>query len=153
MLGRLVAAYGEPAGDLIAFPEPAILADADPQRLQRQVGLTSARTKTLLAAAALWADGFTLRAISLQDVRAKLLAVPGIGPWTVDYLMVRALQDPDTFAPGDLVARRAMRARNSVEAAHMAAAWSPYRSYALVHSWASLAYSLPPVPRLVVPVG
>lgn len=47
--------------------------------------------------------------LTVDEARRALLALPGIGPWTADYLTVRAMQHPDTFAPGDLVARRARR--------------------------------------------
>ena len=65
--------------------------------------------------------------------------MPGIGPWTADYLRMRVLGDPDGFLPSDLGVRRgssgsALRAtRRSAAAA--AEAWRPWRSYALMHLW------------------
>ena len=83
--------------------------------------------------------------VSLEGFQAglswatMLLDVPGIGPWTADYLLVRALQHPDTFAPGDLVARRALGLGQEAAAA-CSRAWTPYRSYALLHLWTDAAY-------------
>ena len=37
-----------------------------------------------------------------DDVRAALLDVPGIGPWTADYVLMRGFGDPDVFLPTDL---------------------------------------------------
>ncbi|MGW1163299.1 hypothetical protein ACWD48_34955 [Streptomyces sp. NPDC002519] len=50
------------------------------------------------------------------------------------------MQHPDTFAPGDLVARRALGAVTDDQARTIAAAWAPWRSHALMHPWADIAY-------------
>ncbi|MEO5899450.1 MAG: DNA-3-methyladenine glycosylase 2 family protein, partial [Ilumatobacteraceae bacterium] len=66
----------------------------------------------------------------------------GIGPWTASYVAMRALGDPDVFMPTDLGVRHALVALGvdgSPKAATAAAErWSPWRSYALQHLWASL---------------
>ena len=43
-----------------------------------------------------------------DDVRRALLALPGIGPWTADYVAMRALGHPDVFLPTDLAIRRVL---------------------------------------------
>ena len=68
---------------------------------------------------------------------AELLALRGVGPWTADYLQMRGRSDPDAFVPGDLVARRALNRISEREAVALAVPWAPYRSYAMVHLWAS----------------
>jgi AraC family transcriptional regulator of adaptative response / DNA-3-methyladenine glycosylase II len=72
-------------------------------------------------------------------VTGQLLAVPGIGPWTVAYIRMRALGDPDAFLPSDLGVRRALEARglpgDPRSAASMAESWRPWRSYALQYLW------------------
>ena len=70
-----------------------------------------------------------------QEVRARLLALPGIGPWTADYIALRALADPDVFLPTDVGVRNAVRALGSPATPDD---WSPWRSYALMHLWHSL---------------
>jgi len=67
------------------------------------------------------------------------LGLPGIGPWTVDYIAMRALRDPDVFMAGDLGVRRALE-RLGVDprpaaAERLSQRWRPYRSYALQHLW------------------
>ncbi len=137
--GRLVAAYGAPVGDLRAFPDAGTVAGLELDELRRSVGLTNARARTLQEVARRWAAGPLLRGLPTAEARRLLLDIPGVGPWTADYVQVRVLQDPDTFAPGDLVARRAL-GMDQREAAERAEAWAPYRSYALLHLWTDSAY-------------
>ena len=76
-------------------------------------------------------------------LRARLLALPGIGPWTVSYVELRALGDPDVFLPTDLGVRHALERlgqRGDARSAELIAErWRPWRSYALMHLWSSLA--------------
>lgn len=145
--GRLVAAFGEPGpAGLRSFPRPQALAAVEPERLQAAIGLTGARARTVHALARACAEGLELSAgASPAEFRAELLALPGIGPWTVDYLSVRVLGDRDAFVPGDLVLRRALsaisgQAVDAKQAAVASEAWRPYRAYALLHLWSSAAY-------------
>jgi len=75
-----------------------------------------------------------------DDVRLRLLEIPGIGPWTADYVAMRALGHPDVFLPTDLGIRDALRAlgRDPTRAAVLAQAWRPWRSYAQLHLWQTL---------------
>ncbi|HMM48458.1 MAG TPA: AlkA N-terminal domain-containing protein [Miltoncostaeaceae bacterium] len=137
--GRLVDAHGTPCADLRAFPGAPTLARLGPEALRACIGLTRARARTLHEVARRWADGPVLRGRSAADARALLLGIPGVGPWTADYLLVRALQHPDTFVAGDLVARRAL-GLDRAGAEERAGAWAPHRAYALVHLWTEAAY-------------
>ncbi|MGH2869149.1 MAG: DNA-3-methyladenine glycosylase family protein [Sciscionella sp.] len=139
-LGRLVTEFGTPIAGLLAFPRPQELAAIPAARLQGSIGLTGTRSRALHALAQTWSDGFTLAELNVQQTRRALLAMPGIGPWTADYLAVRAMQHPDTFAPGDLVARKALGAVTVKQATELSAAWTPFRSYALANRWAHAAY-------------
>ena len=69
--------------------------------------------------------------------------MPGIGPWTVAYIEMRALGDPDVFMATDLGVRRALEhlgvAGDPKSAAARAESWRPWRSYALQHLWTSLS--------------
>ena len=139
LAGRLAEAWGEPLararGPLLrAFPTPERLAAADPATLR----LPRARARTLLAVAELLAA----RRLELdpgadRDEAARiLLAVRGIGPWTVGYVRMRALGDPDVFLPTDLGVRKALAAAGqSSGAAALAERWRPWRSYAVQHLW------------------
>ncbi|MFI9605093.1 DNA-3-methyladenine glycosylase family protein [Streptomyces sp. NPDC052043] len=137
--GRLVTACGHKIDDLHAFPDATTLAQRDADEIQKHAGLTRARTRTLHEVAVRWADGPVLQGLPADEARQVLLTIPGIGPWTADYLLVRALQHPDTFVPGDLVARRALGLEQKA-AAERSAAWDPYRSYALLHLGTDAAY-------------
>ena len=72
---------------------------------------------------------------------ANLLALPGVGPWTVNYIRMRALGDPDVFMPTDLGVRRGLEALgvdgDAAAADALSRRWRPWRSYALQHVWAA----------------
>lgn len=128
---RLVEAYGKPldspTGALTScFPTAEALADAT----YDGIGLTGRRVTTLRTLAAAHAAGH-LRldpGADRDETRARLLAMPGIGPWTADYLAMRALGDPDAFPATDLVLRRASAELTPDR-------WRPWRSYAAMHLW------------------
>ncbi len=99
------------------------------------------RRASLAVLASALADGEVSldRSVSRAGTRARLLALKGIGPWTADYVLMRALGDPDVFLPGD-VAVRAVLAGHGVSGPGALAAFaervSPWRSYAVMHLWA-----------------
>ncbi|MBA4608560.1 DNA-3-methyladenine glycosylase 2 family protein [Aeromicrobium sp. Marseille-Q0843] len=68
-----------------------------------------------------------------EAARARLLAIRGIGPWTADYVRMRALGDPDVLLETDLVLRRVL-AREGLERTRTER-WRPWRSYASLHLW------------------
>ncbi|MFI5005638.1 MAG: DNA-3-methyladenine glycosylase family protein, partial [Solirubrobacterales bacterium] len=125
------------------FPTPSAIADASPEALP---GGPARRRHTLQALARLLADGELAidPGSDREEVRARLLALPGIGPWTADYIAMRALSDPDAFLPTDLGVRRALERISRAdgcsprEVARLAERWRPWRAYALQHLWGSL---------------
>jgi AraC family transcriptional regulator of adaptative response / DNA-3-methyladenine glycosylase II len=136
VLGRLAAAYGEPAagnGLAYRFPAPAALAEADPADLPfpRTRARALVELSTLAAAGQLRLDAGTDPA----EARRLLTGIPGVGPWTAGYVAMRALGDPDVFLPGDVGIRHAL-ARLGGPADDEA--WRPWRSYAVMHLWRSL---------------
>jgi len=140
------AALEHPLGTVThVFPSAAALAEADPGRL----AMPSARRRALRGLAQALADGeLTLDAGADRDeARRGLLALPGIGPWTADYIAMRALRDPDAFLPSDLGVRHALERLGEdgrpAAAERLAERWRPYRAYAVQHLWASLAASRP----------
>jgi AraC family transcriptional regulator of adaptative response / DNA-3-methyladenine glycosylase II len=74
------------------------------------------------------------------ELRRSLLALPGIGPWTAEYVAMRALRDPDAFMPTDLGIRRGAVALglpdDPAQLSAMTERWRPWRSYAMAHLWA-----------------
>ncbi|MEU2434224.1 AlkA N-terminal domain-containing protein [Streptomyces sp. NPDC007861] len=141
---RLVTAHGipveDPEGGLThLFPAPQALAGLDPDSL----AFPKARRTTLTTLIAALADG-TLRLGADSDwdeARARLGELPGLGPWTVESIAMRALGDPDAFLPTDLGVRRAAAGLGlpSTPAAltARAAAWRPWRAYAVQYLWAT----------------
>ena len=123
------------------FPSPAAVAGADLSGL----GLTSARSRALKALAHAVADGrLDLRAPA-DEVVAGLVALPGIGDWTAQYVALRALGEPDAFPAADLVLRRAAAGGGPPLTARALAAraeaWRPWRGYAVFHLWGAAAAS------------
>jgi AraC family transcriptional regulator of adaptative response / DNA-3-methyladenine glycosylase II len=76
------------------------------------------------------------RGADRAEVRDSLLALPGIGPWTADYIALRALGDPDVFLSTDLGVRQGLR-RMGIDPSR-AESWRPWRSYALMYVWSAL---------------
>jgi 3-methyladenine DNA glycosylase/8-oxoguanine DNA glycosylase len=138
--GRLLARYADPhAGTALRpFPAPHVLASVAPDELREVAGVPGARARPVVAVARACADGLRIEpGADPGAVRAALLALPGVGPWTVDYLALRALGDRDAVPATDLVLRRALGGQPSSEVTRAAAAWSPYRAYATEHLWAA----------------
>lgn len=140
---RLVAAYGEPGpSGLSTFPSAQRLAAVPAAELQATVRITHARARTLAALAAAVAAGLPLHPGAGRDtVRAGLLALPGIGPWTADYLAVRVVGDRNAYPADDLVLKRALGVGSGREAAGLSEPWRPWRAYALFHLWTAAAYA------------
>ena len=70
------------------------------------------------------------------SLRADLLALPGIGPWTCDYLAIRLGRDNDAFPASDLGLIRAAGADSAKALLQLAEQWRPYRAYAACFLWA-----------------
>jgi AraC family transcriptional regulator of adaptative response / DNA-3-methyladenine glycosylase II len=145
---RLVAAYGKPlavpSGTLThCFPDVATLAGADPATLATDVlHVPRSRANTLVGlATALAAGDVALHPGADRDREtARLLALPGIGPWTAGYIRMRALSEPDAFLATDAGVIRALRQLGHPEgvSAEGPGSWRPWRSYAVHHLWATL---------------
>jgi AraC family transcriptional regulator of adaptative response / DNA-3-methyladenine glycosylase II len=141
--GRIAAAHGDRIGagedgfPGIAFPGPERLAEA---RLDA-VGLTRARAAAVTALArAVAGDPSLLRpAGDLEATVERLVALPGIGRWTAQYIAMRAFREPDAFPDSDLGLLRALEQRGvrprPAELLRRAEAWRPWRAYAALHLW------------------
>ncbi|GAA4566974.1 AlkA N-terminal domain-containing protein [Actinocorallia cavernae] len=141
---RLVTAHGipvdDPEGGLThLFPTPRALAALDPETL----AMPRTRRATFTTLVGQLADGTLHLGVESDwaEARARLLALPGFGPWTVDVIAMRAFGDPDAFLPTDLGIRRAAAELGlpSTPAALIARAeaWRPWRAYAVQYLWAT----------------
>lgn len=114
------------------FPSPEQLASADVAAL----GMPGSRGEAISLLARRVLDG-TLDLQPGMDVgglREQLCAIPGIGPWTAEYVAMRAGRDPDAFPDSDWVVCRYLEA-TPAQARDLAAAWRPWRAYALMYLW------------------
>jgi DNA-3-methyladenine glycosylase II len=149
IIGRLVQRAGERIdghpheNTAWRFPTPAALAAVD----LAQIGMPGKRVAALqgfahaVASGAVPLDSATADADSL---RAALLALPGIGPWTVEYVAMRAWRDADAWPAWDLVLMQAIIARDPAltrpaQQRTRTDAWRPWRAYAAMHLWNEVA--------------
>ena len=61
--------------------------------------------------------------------------MPGIGPWTAQYIAMRALRWPDAFPKEDIAVRNNLGGVTAKEAEALSQPWRPWRSYAVMHIW------------------
>ncbi|MER7561928.1 AlkA N-terminal domain-containing protein [Streptomyces sp. NPDC097941] len=141
---RLVAAHGDPVDDpegglTHLFPSPEALAALDPATLA--MPRTRRTTFTTLVGQLAYGSLHLGVETDWTETRARLLALPGFGPWTVDVIAMRALGDPDAFLPTDLGIRRAAQElglpSTPCALTARAAAWRPWRAYAVQYLWAT----------------
>jgi AraC family transcriptional regulator of adaptative response / DNA-3-methyladenine glycosylase II len=146
MTGRVVSLCGTPAtvglsGITHCFPSASRLSEAD----LSSIGLPPERADAIRGVAraivgrSLVLDGSR----GLDETVAALCALPGIGDWTAQYIAMRALAEPDAFPAGDPRVRKALSANGKLPdrraILRCAEAWRPFRAYAVLHLWRSLA--------------
>ena len=136
-LTGLAEALGERTEDGLLFPTMSAIAEHGADVLRGP----AARIRAITGAAAALADG-SLRLTVGDDgaeQRAALLAMPGIGPWTADYVRMRVLGDPDILLPGDVALRAGAAAAGLPGEARPLTVWAertaPWRSYLSAHLW------------------
>ncbi|MGM7670985.1 DNA-3-methyladenine glycosylase 2 family protein [Microbacterium sp. A93] len=138
-LMKLAEALGEPTPDSEGhlFPTMTAIAEHGTEVLRGP----AARIRAITGAAAALADGSLTLTVGDDRVeqRQALLAMPGIGPWTADYVRMRVLGDPDVFLPGDVAVRAGAAAAALPADPAPLAVWSertaPWRSYFTAHLW------------------
>jgi AraC family transcriptional regulator of adaptative response / DNA-3-methyladenine glycosylase II len=150
---RLVLACGEPlaspdGGLTHCFPEPAAVVEADPLAL----AMPASRARTLRTLAAALADGTLAidESCDRAELTERLMAFPGIGPWTASTIAMRAAGDPDAFLAGDLGVITAARLLDlPVDGPGLRARaerWRPWRSYAVQYLWGVLDHPVSHLP-------
>jgi DNA-3-methyladenine glycosylase II len=149
IIGRLVQRAGERidghAHENTAwrFPTPAALAAVD----LAQIGMPGKRVAALQGFARAVASGdvpLDSNAVDATSLRAALLALPGIGPWTVEYVAMRAWRDADAWPAWDLVLMQSISARDPsltrpTQQRARTDMWRPWRAYAAMHLWNDVA--------------
>lgn len=161
---RLIRAAGTPlllegdgAPPLFTYPSAAQVAQLGEAGL-RAAGYSQSKTRALLVLAAQVASGALplegwvqasdagqMQAVDVDAAMQQLLAVPGIGPWTVHYTLLRGLGWPDGSLHGDVAVRKALARLQGAERITEAqtrdwlAPFAPWRALVAAHLWASLS--------------
>lgn len=147
LAARLVDTYGTPIqtgieGLTHIFPSPEdILAlDGPIENHFGPLGVTAARSKAIFELARALVQGDIDLGLCAQPEAEmkKLMAIPGIGSWTAQYIAMRAMEWPDAFLETDVGVEKALEPYTSKELLEMAEAWRPWRSYATINLWNSL---------------
>ena len=141
LMGRLTSAFGEALpGGMEGFthlaPTADRLAEAGSVAIRR-IGLPASRAETIHELSRRVASGeLSLSAdADVKSLTTRLIDIRGIGPWTAEYVAMRALHWPDAFPASDLVLRRAAGGLTTARLKRLAESWRPWRSYAAMHLW------------------
>lgn len=121
-------------------PQPVRVAMATEDEIATH-GIIGARARAIQALASSCISGeisFDGRYSAAETIE-RLLALPGIGPWTAQYIAMRALNWPDAFPDGDIAIRHNLGGVTAKQAQMLSQAWRPWRSYAVMHIWKNLA--------------
>jgi AraC family transcriptional regulator, regulatory protein of adaptative response / DNA-3-methyladenine glycosylase II len=132
----LVRRYGADGRGGFVFPGPGVLARQTPA----EIGMPGTRGDAIrrLAEAVARGDLDLSGAMPVAAARRALLDITGIGPWTVEYIAMRALRDADAFPHSDWVICKRLGA-TPAQARSLAEAWRPFRAYAVMYLWADAA--------------
>lgn len=147
LIGRIAASYGQkldtpnPFELQYLFPAPGRLANADFQG----IGLTKARIATIQDLSAAVLDGRVSfhASVAPAQLRKALLDIKGIGEWTAQYILMRTIKHPDAMPCSDLGLLKAVSSDGTPAPEkllkEMSPPWKPWRAYAAMHLWSSLA--------------
>lgn len=147
LAGRLAQTYGlavktDIEGLTHCFPRPEDIVTLDDPIADTlgPLGIISARSRTISALAKALQEGEVTLHFSSDPHKemAKLLDIPGIGPWTAQYLAMRCLGWTDAFPDTDYGIKKVLAPRTGQEILELAEKWRPWRSYAAINLWNSL---------------
>lgn len=136
VMGKIARMYGDIADGRLVFPTPQSLARIEPDDLPMPRARASAIRDMAAAVASREID---LDTHDVSGLVERLVAIKGIGPWTAQYVAMRASNDPDAFLHGDLVlldvAGRLLGVDSPAALLERSQTWRPWRAYAGVHLW------------------
>lgn len=135
LMGRLVRMSGTRLTEADwLFPVPEQVLQSDLSRL----GVPASRAETVKSLARFFAEHGD-ECLAQADVKARLLAIKGIGKWTAGYILMRTGDSHDHWPEGDLILRKSVsRTQTMITPAGLVqvfSQWSPYRGYATIHLW------------------
>lgn len=137
VMGRIALSYGRETSAGLCFPGPAELSRLDPEALS----MPRARAQAIKDLSHLVATGAIIfdASADAETLMTQLTSIKGIGPWTAQYIAMRAVSNPDAFLDGDLVllkvAARFLNIHSRPELLSRAEQWRPWRAYAGMHLW------------------
>lgn len=140
LMARLVASLGsriDGHGSLgLIAPSAERVASAKVAEIQA-IGLPGARAATIHTLATALAGGaLTISPdVAVAEMTRRMLELPGIGPWTAEYIAMRAAHSPDAFPSSDLVLRRNAGNLTAAQLERASEKWRPWRAYAAMHLW------------------
>jgi len=144
LVQRLVDRFGTPVATPFdgidrCFPTAGQIAAAAAEEIGT-LGIVRQRVRALQALAEAVHEGRLLlhRGAPLEPTLQALQALPGVGPWTVQLIALRALAWPDAFPASDIGVLNALGHRDPVAAEAASQAWRPWRAYAVMRLWRSL---------------
>jgi len=135
----LSAAESAPAALQFHFPHAADIAGLDVADIAA-LGIIRQRANSLIALARQWSDlAFAHQQGGIDDALQQLQSVPGIGPWTAHYMLMRGWSWADAFPPGDVVLKKQLSSAQAPlspkQIQAVASTYAPYRSYAVLQLW------------------
>jgi AraC family transcriptional regulator of adaptative response / DNA-3-methyladenine glycosylase II len=140
---RFVEAFGEPIvtpySELSRLtPTPARIAKATVDDIAK-LGIVSMRARSIIGLAQAQVAGDLCLDSGVHprpdDAIRRLVELPGIGPWTANYIAMRGLSWPDAFPKEDIAVRNGLGGVSAKQAEQLSQAWRPWRSYAVMHIW------------------
>lgn len=141
VMGRIASAYGQQTNVGLVFPDANALSKIDVTSLSMPVK----RAQTIKDMSQAVVDGsidFTVGSDPANLIQ-QLKNTKGIGPWTAQYIAMRALGDPDAFLQGDLVllkvAKHCLDIESDKDLIERSKQWQPWRAYACMHLWRQTA--------------
>ena len=128
LIGRLVERFGPPKAETLSEANLTV------------IGIPRARAESITGFARAVVDGrIPLNStVKSEEMIGRMCELPGIGPWTANYIAMRALRDPDAFPASDLGLLKASGITTPRRLSDAAEAWRPWRAYAVMHLWESL---------------
>ena len=142
MAGRVARAFGSPVSLPVeelttAFPSPLAFCSPDAIEKLGSLGVVRQRARAICALAeAICSGELDIRpGTNIEEAAASLIAIPGIGDWTVQYLLMRAFDYTDAFPTTDLGVKSAFPDKKEKEIKEFSKLWSPWRSYAVMSLW------------------
>jgi 3-methyladenine DNA glycosylase/8-oxoguanine DNA glycosylase len=124
---RLIERFGVPLGRVYMFPTRERLAGAAEEELVA-VGFSRRKAEYVVGLARSGIDLDALATVDDDEVRARIVAVRGLGPWTAEWFLARHLGRPRAWPAGDLALRKAVAVLYGVGVEEMGPRLEPFQN-------------------------